>query len=111
MQPQVQTVQIQNRIGNQLARAVVGDVAATIRIGNGDACGSKPIWIGKQMITSSWATRHRDDRRIMLHQQKVPDRSVRAPTVNHLGQSLPLQRQGVLIGKASKVRNLDGIRG
>ena len=111
VQTEIKTVQVQDRIGHQLSRPVVGDVTASIGGRHLHAGFGQSSLAGDQMRPRPGTLRHRDDRRIVFDQQEIADRSTITPTGDDLVQSLPLQRKSVFIGQTAQIADDQIFRG
>ena len=103
MQSKVQRVEVEDRVGHQLAGAVIGDIASSIRLLDRHAGRFQPSGIGQEVITGPRTTGHRDDRRVMFHQQQVTQGPPLRPGRDDLRLPLPLDLQGLAVGQSPQV--------
>lgn len=104
VQTQLEQVQIDDRIDDQLAGTVVGDVAAAIGLGECDAATCQKRLTGPQVVSCTGPPRDRNDRRIVLDQQQSADlRNASLTRFEHLGVVHELQVEGRGVGEAAQI--------
>jgi len=70
---EAEAVEVEDGIGDELARAVVGDVAAAVGFGDGDAGGEELGGCGGEMLPGVLAAADGDDGRVVFEEEEVAD--------------------------------------
>ena len=104
---QAQSVQVEDRIKDQLTGTVVGDVTTPIGLGKFDAERVQSLLVHKQVFSDTGAPGDRDHRRLVLELQD-PHRPVAIlPGIDNRLVPGTLAGQGLGVGKPTKVLRPD----
>lgn len=104
--PQTQPFDVDDRIGDQLPRPVVGHISAAIRLDALDPVPGEQRVIGEHVRRGFGPTGHRHDRRRMLKEKDAHRHASRAARDNALVRRT-LDRKRIAIGDAAEVNDLD----
>jgi len=69
VEAEAEAVEIENGVGNELAGAVVGDVAAAVGLFEMDAMASEEFWRGFEVRRGAMAARDGDDGRVFEEEE------------------------------------------
>lgn len=110
MDPDPESVEVHDRIDDQLTWTVVGDVSSSVGLVALDAMPSQRSLIRQDVSRSPWTPGHRDHWRIVLEQEKVPRGVFFTPSRDHIRLKSLLEVQRLRVTDSSKVLDLQPCR-
>lgn len=99
--------EVEDGVGDDLARAVVGDVAAAVGLVELDALGGEAVGVGEDVACGPLAAGDGDDGRVLDEVDGAQVARGVAPGFDELGLAGALDGEGFLIGHAAQV---DGVQ-